>query len=376
MARRRKKDDGSCLGTIIMICLLAAFIGWIGAYIPYILMIAGAVILIYIIARIIERNNNSSSVVTRRSVAQSNTQTKANVPVSTGDKGIVREFNVNENAFCKNIDTRIRSVLTKREIIKDNIHDLEKEYRRNDHFWNKNDPLCLKAKSRLSDKLDKQRRKLNSTYFNFSEETTNTYFEMKKSLIDLKVSAVTPRNGSPAISKLFYDYNDSFGDMSALKFDVEPFCILAGNNIFCITPHYILIFAKNGRYLNTCNASVITASGGNRHWVERIPHTRYLHQRVDGGPDLRYSHNPLQTYYTEVPHTDYDGLHICLPGYEVEYSASDTLMDGVKDAINEYSHTTPQMTVDSVYQIVRLLKMCEPNDWYIPEIEEEIGYGI
>ncbi len=69
-----------------------------------------------------------------------------------------------------------------------------------------------------------------------------------------------------------------------------------------------------------------------------IPHNTWLHTCRDGSPDLRYSYNPMHTYYTQQEYyieCSFD-LDICGCKLKYEISSFDNC-EALEKAINAYS---------------------------------------
>lgn len=144
---------------------------------------------------------------------------------------------------------------------------------------------------------------------------------------------------------------------------------------FCLIPHFIVLFSTKGKYISTLKPRVFSAFRANGHWTEQIPHTTWTYTRVDGGPDRRYRHNPQRTYYTSVSHTDSDALGIRLANIKGKYDIRKAERKDYVGILNAYSNEVSPVLqyntgLDRVIKVVKLLKICVPDDQCIAEIED------
>lgn len=367
MARRKSSSSGGgCLGTLIVLGLIVWVVESVAAYLPYVAIIAGAVFLIWLIVKLINKNNAG------------NTTTRTVNNVQKGASSVTSNANTNRNyipdssTILLEIDRQINEVLNRRINTKKVINTLEKQISKHNTVFNKNNEKHISIRTELENEKKIQNNKLAASIFVFHESSTSEFERMKTALLKLDKAQYKTYDSSPALNSLFYDYHPVGADMSYIKFDVEPICISISDKIFCLTPHYIVEFSKKGKYITTYRPSTFVAGMANGSWTERVAHQTWLHTRVDGMPDRRYSYNPKQTYYTNVPHTVYNMLDLRIPGYEVKYEIDNMLKNEVIQAVRAYATTVVMDSYDPVHHIIRLLKMCEPMNTNISNIEAAI----
>jgi len=366
MARRKSSSSGGgCLGTLIVLGLIVWAVETVAAYLPYVAIIIGCIFLIWLIVKLINKNNAGSTSVRTSNNIQRSASNSTNTVVN-------RKYIPDSSTILVEVDRQIQETLNRRVNTQNVIRSLDRQIAKHNTIWNKNNAKHISLRTELEEEKRRQNNKLAASVFVFHESSTSAFDRMKTALLRLDKAQYKTYDASPALNTLFYDYHPIGADMNYIKFDIEPICITISDKIFCLTPHYIVEFTKKGKYLTTYRTSTFVAGMANGSWTERVAHQTWLHTRVDGLPDRRYSYNPRQTYYTNVPHTVYNMLDLRIPGFEVKYEIDTILKNDVIQAVRAYAATVVSDSYDPVHHIIRLLKICDPMNASIMSIENAI----
>ncbi len=371
MAGKKSSGGGSCLGFLILIGLISYIAEKIGEYVPYFLVIVGCGFAIWLIVKII--NNNSSKIRQMNNGSSSGSSRRQISSGNAGNNSIRTNIKVEDDNYLYETDRQIRETINRFNETKKVIGSLNRSILKNNTPWNRNNPRNINTREALEEEKLKQNSRLSSSVFIFHEEATSSFVEMKEAMIRLDSAQYKTYDASPGLNTIFFDYQSVGGDMELIKFDIEPLVITLRDSLFCLSPHYIVEFNKKGKYMNTYKTAVFKAGLSNGTWTERVAHQTWLHTRVDGGPDRRYSYNPIRTYYTNYQHTVYNMLDMRLPGFEIKYEINDKLRDDAIKAIRAYASTPVMDSYDPVHHVLRLLKVCSPSDHNIEDIESIIG---
>ena len=373
MARRKSsRSDGGCLGVIIVLVVIAGLVKSIVEYLPYVAgaidIVIGCIFLTWVIVKFINKNKveNISGRTTSNSIQR---------PVNeVADSNVANHNYVSDSSdILFEVDRQIKEVLNRRVNTENIINSLDKQIaKHNNPLWNKINGKHIPIRMELENEKKIQSNKLAASIFVFHESSTSSFERMKSALRRLDKAPYKTYDDSPALGSLIYDYQPIGADMNFIKFDIEPICISISSKVFCLTPHYIVEFTKKGKYVATYRTSTFVASTANGSWTERVAHQTWLHTRVDGMPDRRYRYNPIQTYYTNVPHTVYNMLDFRISGFEVKYEIDAILKNQVIQAVTSYAATVVMDSYDPVHHIIRLLKLCEPTNSNIINIESTI----
>jgi len=340
-----------------------AFLGMIASALPYIIAIGAIVLGVWFIAWIIKKISNSDSrqprisAVPRQAIAVQNTVTSG-MPNNSTQMPV---GGVSDSLVCKEVRRQILEVFDKRHNYVLQISECDKEFNERNKFWNKNKPMNIAARAQIAEDRMTAESRLNSSVFTFNEETTPAFEQLKRSFQELSKTSAKKYDSSPDFSRLMTSFKN-VGDIRYIRFDVEPICIEYNGNLFCYTPHYIAHFKDNGSFVNVYRTSLLTASITQGSWQEQIPHTTYLHTRKDGQRDMRYSYNPVQTYYTTRTHTVSGMLGIGMLGLSLKYEVNSHIRDDVITAVRAYASTETANSFDPIFHVLRLLDTCNPND--------------
>ena len=373
MARRRRSSSGGgAIGGILILVVIGMFI----SVLPYILGIAaialGIWLLVWIIKKISESAGSNSvrtrvTNVSQQTIAAQNSITRS-IPDNSSQTHVE---GVNDSLVCKEVRRQILEVFEKKHTYALQIAEYNKQFDKRNKFWNKNKPDNVAARAQLEEAKVTAESRFNSSLYTFNEDTTAAFDRLKQAFKALAGASAKKYDASPDFNGLLTSFHN-VGDIKNIRFDVEPICMEYNGNLFYFTPHYIVHFKDNGSFVNVYRTSLLTASITQGSWQEQIPHTTWLHTRKDGQPDLRYSYNPRQTYYTTRTHTVPGMLGIGMLGLSVKYEVDSRIRDEVIAAVRAYAATEVANSFDPIFHILRLLDTCNPNDSNVSSMQNAL----
>ncbi len=362
MARRGSSSGsgGGCLGAIIIL----AIIGFIMQSWPYLLLIAGCGLGIWLLVKLFQRLN-----------AQGNgTSTRVNSNVATRANTIVNN-NYNSNSdVCHEVDRQIKETLVRRRELNREILRVKAAIAKHSLFWMKNNEKHIQARTEFAEELNLLEGRYNAAVYAFREPVTQEFIKLKSSFLALCKASTRTYDSTPNSGQLSIPYSPK-GDMEYVKFSTEPLCISLGDNIFCVVPYYIVHFKKSGAYVSTYSCKAIKGGVANGSYDERVKHVTWTYTRADGLPDRRYKNNPQRVYYTTTTHTVWNMLALGILNYQLKYEVDDSIKNGLIAAIKAYSALLPIKSYDPVHHLIRLLKECDTDNPNIGRIESIIDGG-
>ena len=356
MARGRKSSGGGCGTGLILICIVAL----IAQYWVAIAVVLVAFFVVWLIVQGIRSyNNNHPKIVTESTKKNSSTADSSSL-------GVASEFINGE------IDRQIREFINKRNRLNDELYEIELQIKSNNRPWNRNKEHLINETKKLEKTKQSLESRINGERYIISETTTDSFINLMNAFSKIRGGRLEEKNGAPNFNSIFTEINPNVYDI--FKFTVKPIAIAIKGRVFYITPHYVMEFNSHGKYINSYYPSVIDGKLVNGSYTKQIPHQTWLHTRVDGQPDRRYSYNPPRTYYTTEHYTIYDMLSITIVGNELKYESSFASYDktDLMNKIHTYSRTVAPVVYDPVYHITRLLKLCT-NNMAIDEVLKNVN---
>ena len=362
MARRSSSSGsgGGCFGAFIIL----AIIGFIMQAWPYLLLIGGCILGIWLLVKLFQRLN-----------AQGNgTATRVNSNANSRTNTIVNN-NYNSGAdVCYEVDRQIKETLVRRRELHKEILRIKASIAKHSFFWMKNSEKHIRAREALTEELHILEGRYNAAVYAFREPVTQEFTKLKSSFNALCNAFTKTYDSTPASGQLSIPYSPK-GDMEHITFLTEPLCISLGDNIFCVIPYYIVHFKKSGAYVSTYSCKAIKGGVANGSYDERVKHVTWTYTRADGLPDRRYKNNPQRVYYTTTTHTVWNMLALGILNYQLKYEVEDSVKNGLIAAIKAYSALLPIKSYDPVHHLIRLLKECDADNPNIEKIECIIDGG-
>ncbi len=363
MARRSSSSgSGGCLSAIIILVI----IGFIMQAWPYLLLIAGIILGIWLLVKLFQGLNAQGNGTVKR--------VNTNVASRASANAIVNN-NYNGNAdICYEIDRQIKETLVRRRELQKEIFRVKSKIIKHSAFWMKNNEKHIQARTEYTGKLNVLEGRFNAAVYAFREPVTQEFIRLKDSFNTLGRASTKTYDSTPDSERLSIPYNP-IGDMLHIKFSTEPLCISLGDNIFCVVPYYIVHFKKSGAYVSTYSCKAVKAGVTNGSYDERVKHVTWMYTRVDGLPDRRYKNNPKRVYYTTTTHTVWNMLSLGIVNYQLKYEVEESIKNGLIAAIKAYSALLPIKSYDPIHHFVRLLKECDEDNSNIEKLESIINGG-
>lgn len=249
---------------------------------------------------------------------------------------------------------------------------------------------CNNKLSHLSEKIDEidetiviKRQKLTSMKFHITDEITTEFTALISAFSKWKNSD----NLQGSISKSFLNLNapkDS-KDLKYLTYNITPILMIFDDYKVYFFPNSIWVFNNECEFIGVYKSQIISSSFAleEKRYLEtkvfsdtkivtkQIPHNTWLHTCKDGSPDLRYSNNPVQTYYTEekyylvCTHT----ITICGKNYIFQISSYDNCIS-LDKAIKAYNQSFTEETLTYITDLLCLIKKCSSSD-VVSQIEND-----
>lgn len=345
MARGRKSSSGGCGTGLILICIVAL----IAQYWAAIAVILGSIFVVWLIVQGVRAYNNNHPKIVTESTKKDSSISK-NSTSGVGVEYVNVEF-----------DRQIREFINKRNRLDDELYEVELQIKSNNRPWNRNKEHLIRETKQLEKTKQSLESRINGERYIVSETTTDAFANLMEAFSKIRAAMLAEKNGGPSFNSIFTEINPKVYDI--FKFAVKPIAIVIKGRVFYITPHYVMEFNSHGKYINSYYPSVIDGKLVNGSYTKQIPHQTWLHTRVDGQPDRRYSYNPPRTYYTTEHYTIYDMLSITIVGNELKYDSTFASYDksDLMNKVHTYSRTVAPVVYDPVYHITRLLKLCTDN---------------
>lgn len=266
------------------------------------------------------------------------------------------------------LDERIHTAICRRKELKKECYSLKLQLLK-DKVFSKNSDSSISDEYKRIENLKKQFR------FKINEDVTAEYTALANLLSEHHDFSGSRYTVSVPFSKLFSVQNHSKGDIGWFSYKIAPIQISTYNNIFCFTPYHIIQFSKGGKYQVVYHTTAVKTRITSHSWKEKVPHQTYRYTRVDGQRDRRYKNNPQITYYTETTRTASGLFGIELPGFSAKYSFLKQSEASMVNIFDNYAATKFVKEYDSVYHLLRLLDLCEPQDVNILELQKNINIG-
>lgn len=251
--------------------------------------------------------------------------------------------------------------------------------------------MNLKEKHREND--DQMRRigkQINEIKFNVFDESNVEFEELKAAFEKIKRSCKI--SGSPSLVNSFISTAQRKWDLKYVNYKTIPYDLLLDNYRFYFFPNSIWVFECDARLVGIYKTKALQGTFETKETevqnnyssyskkvgiyndtkiiTKDIPHYTWLHTCIDGSPDMRYSYNPQETYYTKQEYyieCSFD-LNICGCKLKYEISSFDNCKM-LEEAIENYAKVKENK--DVIPALLDLLSRCT-NDQDIKLIQEKM----
>ena len=326
----RRNNSGSCLGTIVFLCIAALVVNAI----PYLMAAVVIILVIYGGVKLYQRININTDGRSEKIITASKSITYSDYP--------------HEDFISTEVNRQVQAVLDSR--LKSGMQMLKN---RVEFFWIKlpwnNKDIVIEKKKRLEDEFELYKGCYNSSIYCFRDKATSEFLALKKDLEDLRNEEISIVDHSPKFRRLIKEYKPK-GDMKYIRFSVAPICIQFKRDYFCIIPYYVLRFTKRGAYVTTYNSSALRADKTDVSYNERVRHVEW------------YGRNSQRTFYTTEKRTVRNMLLLGLAEYHVQYELPTSIKEAIISDVDEYNYMTPVESIDPVYHLIKLLSECDSSE--------------
>ncbi len=203
-------------------------------------------------------------------------------------------------------------------------------------------------------------------------ENKKIYSELQRAMSSL-ASAGSLRNNAE-----FKDYYHFSGELPFFKFPDTPLIFNTTRFSYYVLPSVILK-CHNNEFVSAYSPASLEVSL-EEHTEQRYHYPKHeaiaddtdiiqldakryswLHTRMDGSPDLRYSYNPQTEYTVKEDHHKFAQLYITIAGEKNRFWVSSfTKAEQFKNAAEKYAATPA--TCDFARDLVLLLDKCDDNN--------------
>lgn len=381
MASRGSRGGGGCLGAIAAFFILFFLPAWVtGDSFGWGVLIVWWVILALICFGIYAASTSSNSTITsttQRTTQNYNTQTavtqKGNS--STVPAGMLK---VSANQLNRSLMDGYSSKIQLRKKLKESIVKLKEEQQRIDKTIEqkktqqhgiregKGKPLFTAKKKWLAlkqpeiDSLEQAiidleeemseneaqivqiEKQVDELKFNVFDES-NTAFEKLKAAFE-KVKKSCKVSGSPNLVSSVISTAQRDKDLRYVSYKTVPYGLLLENYRFYFFPNGIWVFEDDAKLVGVYKPKALQGFFETKETIKQsyyssysrkpdvyddtkiitkdIPHHTWLHTCRDGSPDMRYSHNPMRTYYTKQEYYVECSFDLDLCGCKLKYTIS------------------------------------------------------
>lgn len=225
----------------------------------------------------------------------------------------------------------------------------------------------------LCQQVEEKKSIITTMKFVLHEESNQEFETLKKALDIFKKSKKI--EGTMNIKGSEVTVFQQKSDLKFIEYKTPPYSIGLGGNRFYIFPNSVWVFEGDDKLIGIYKPRVIEAKFEHKENIKYsfktypdivedtkivtkdIPHTTWLHTCRDGSPDMRYSHNPQRTYYTQQEYYLECKFELVLCGYIFSYSVSSyDNCEILLKAIKKYSEV--EECKDVVPMLLDLLKRC------------------
>lgn len=402
--RGNSSNDGGCLATIIAFFVLFFLPAWVagddfgwGVLIIWWIILAFICWLIYECSKPASVSNNYQQQNRARSTSSNVLSSeKMGLPLSKSNlnKSLTSKYNA-KIELKRDLENEVRELSDLIGKKKLEIEELNKKNIAIENYADK--PLLMSKKKYMSKMLplinentekvkaleenielmrkqiDEKQRIASTMKFALYEESNQEFEALKKAFDIFKKSCKI--EGTMNIKGSEVSTYQRQNDLCFIEYRVPPYCISLGGSRFYIFPNSILVFEGEGKLIGIYMPKVMEAKFEHKENIKYsyrnydeiaedtkiitkdIPHTTWLHTCRDGSPDLRYSHNPKRTYYTQQEYYLECNFELVLCGYTLKYKVSSyDNCEILQKAIKKYSAV--RANIDIIPIILDLLERC------------------
>lgn len=396
MASRGSNSDGGCLGTIIAFFILFFLPAWVtGDSFGWGVLIVWWIILALICFGIYaaSTSNNNSSMTSNVQRAPSNYNVQNIVAKGESSSAVSSGLlKVSSNQLNKSMMDNYSSKIQLRKKMKESIEKLKEDQRNIDKTIEvmkkkqcdinecKGKPIFTsKKKWRVLKqpeidsldqeiiKLEKERKEkereitqinkqIDKVRFNIFEESNAAFEKIKVAFEKIKKSCMV--SGMPNLISSSISASRRDADFKYVNYKTVPYGLLLDNYRFYFFPNGIWVFEGNARLVGIYKPKALQGSFETKETLKQsyyssysrepavyddtkiitkdIPHHTWLHTCKDGSPDMRYSYNPMRTYYTKQEYYVECSFDLDICGCKLKYTISsldncEILENAIKD---------------------------------------------
>ncbi len=405
-----KSNEGSCLATIIVFFILVFLpamvtgddFGW-GVLIVWWIILAVICWIIYECTKPTTQASGTATTYHQSNGVQKNLVTNQDkgLPLNKSNTNVSLTSKYNAKLQYKaNIEKEVRDLSDEVKKAQLEIDELKKSIKRIENYSDK--PFLMSKKkymnnmrsvieennekiTGLEEKIElvhqrivEKERVIRELRFPLFEESNKAFDTLKKAIEAFKKSCKV--EGSIGIKGSAISAYQKNKDLSFIEYKTEPYGLNLGGSRFYIFPTSVWVYEGENNLVGIFKPKVVGAKFEYRENIKYsyrnytdiaddtkiitkdIPHTTWLHTCRDGSPDLRYSHNPQRTYYTQQEYYLECSFELILCGYTLKYKVSSyDNCEMLQEAIKQYS--VVKESVDIIPIILKLLERCtDGND--------------
>lgn len=379
-SRGNSSSGGGCLGAGIVFFILFFLPAWVtgdsfGWGVLIVWWIILAVICFCIYAANSPSSNSSTYSTVSRSPSNSSINTAQKTNTSVVEKGTLMvsaaqlNKSITEGYYSKiQLKTKLRNTIEEirreQQNIEEKIKTAEKEKtcllegQGKPIFTTKkrwllqkqpeinsleNEKTSLEEKRRENEcRISQIEKEIDEVIFNVFDES-NTAFEKLKVAFD-KVKKSCNVSGTPNLINSSVPNNQRDKDLHIVRYKIAPYGLLLDNYRIYIFPNGIWVFEGDAKLVGVYKPKALQGSFETKENIKQsyyssyskkpeiyedtkiitkdIPHHTWLHTCRDGSPDLRYSYNPRQTYYTKQEYYIECSFDLDICGCKLKYAIS------------------------------------------------------
>lgn len=208
---------------------------------------------------------------------------------------------------------------------------------------------------KIEEQIEEKRKRCETIKLDLCDEENEELHELEIALDKFKNSKKIKEHSVFNCNDVSEEQKNN--DLRYVNFNVQPYSINIDNRRFYIFSNSIWSFKGNGKLLGIFKPSALSSnfsfeeikldSDNSSEYVEedtkiiikKIPHTTWLHTRVDGTQDKRYKNNPQSTYYIDEKYylKCKFSIKICENSLLFDVSSYDNC-ERLKNAINKYAN--------------------------------------
>lgn len=427
MASKGNNSGGGCLGVGIAFFVILFLPAWVtgdsfglGVLIVWWLILAAIVFCIH--EANLSSNNNPASSTIQRAVPDNNNQTKvlgkcSDTSISSGSLEVLSSQlnkSIMNGYFSKfqlrdKLTVSVESLKQEQKGIDKTIEMIKKqqdnlrEGKGKTLFTSKKKWLLLKQSeiealdyeiAELKEKFRETNnqilqieRQIDELKFNLFDES-NSAFETLKAAFE-KVKKSCKVSGVPNLVDSSISNNQREVDFKYVNYKTPPYGLLLDNYRFYFFPTGIWVFEGDARLVGVYKPKALQGSFETKETMKQsyyrnmeiyddtkvitkdIPHHTWLHTCKDGSPDLRYSYNPMSTYYTKQEYYVECSFDLDICGCKLKYAISSfDNCEMLEKAIKKYAKIKENKDVIPI--LLDLLSRCSDNQ-DIKSIREKVA---